>query len=348
MAITTDPQKTGISSNESYASFASFPPVGRRGLFYIDLATNDAYLWDGSLYELSGGGGGGGVTDHGALTGLSDDDHPQYHNDTRGDARYYTKSEVDTSLAGKLNTPTSPVSFWSQMPTFPNQLNYFTKEYDFFPNVVATNFAGDIICSSSGTGAAYQLADKSTALAGINSTEKANGVVYLNLGTAAVTRAHLGFGTNGVASFSFGSHEMIWGSRTNIATLSDATNTFTAYNGFMESVTAAPAQGAFFRYTHSVNGGRWEYCIANGSITAADTGVAPSAGVYQVFEIKANTAGTTISYYIDGALVGTVTVGIPTAGIFPAINLIRSAGTSGSYGSYVDAMYLAIERLAVR
>lgn len=29
-----------------------------------------------------------GVTDHGALTGLSDDDHTQYHNDARGDARY--------------------------------------------------------------------------------------------------------------------------------------------------------------------------------------------------------------------------------------------------------------------
>jgi hypothetical protein len=26
--------------------------------------------------------------DHGALTGLADDDHPQYHNDARGDARY--------------------------------------------------------------------------------------------------------------------------------------------------------------------------------------------------------------------------------------------------------------------
>jgi len=33
-------------------------------------------------------GGGGGVTDHGALTGLADDDHSQYHNDARGDARY--------------------------------------------------------------------------------------------------------------------------------------------------------------------------------------------------------------------------------------------------------------------
>ena len=33
-------------------------------------------------------GGGGGVTDHGALTGLGDDDHTQYHTDARGDLRY--------------------------------------------------------------------------------------------------------------------------------------------------------------------------------------------------------------------------------------------------------------------
>jgi hypothetical protein len=32
--------------------------------------------------------GTGGASDHGTLTGLSDDDHPQYHNDARGDARY--------------------------------------------------------------------------------------------------------------------------------------------------------------------------------------------------------------------------------------------------------------------
>lgn len=34
------------------------------------------------------GGGGGGATDHGALTGLSDDDHTQYLNNARGDSRY--------------------------------------------------------------------------------------------------------------------------------------------------------------------------------------------------------------------------------------------------------------------
>lgn len=36
----------------------------------------------------TGPGGPGGASDHGALAGLADDDHPQYHNDARGDARY--------------------------------------------------------------------------------------------------------------------------------------------------------------------------------------------------------------------------------------------------------------------
>lgn len=50
----------------------------------------------GTLYWLAPGdvvteisaGSSSGVTDHGALTGLSDDDHTQYLNQTRGDARY--------------------------------------------------------------------------------------------------------------------------------------------------------------------------------------------------------------------------------------------------------------------
>lgn len=48
----------------------------------------DALVFDGTEWLPVAGGGGGGVTDHGALTGLADDDHPQYHNDARGDARY--------------------------------------------------------------------------------------------------------------------------------------------------------------------------------------------------------------------------------------------------------------------
>lgn len=32
--------------------------------------------------------------DHGSIGGLSDDDHSQYHNDTRGDLRYYTQTQL--------------------------------------------------------------------------------------------------------------------------------------------------------------------------------------------------------------------------------------------------------------
>lgn len=41
---------------------------------------------EAALQELAASTGG--VTDHGALTGLADDDHPQYYNQARGDARY--------------------------------------------------------------------------------------------------------------------------------------------------------------------------------------------------------------------------------------------------------------------
>ena len=64
----------------------------------------EARFLRGDMTWQPAAGGGGGVTDHGALTGLSDDDHPQYHNDARGDARYYTETEMDTALAGKADT----------------------------------------------------------------------------------------------------------------------------------------------------------------------------------------------------------------------------------------------------
>lgn len=46
---------------------------------------------------ISAPGGGGGVTDHGLLTGLGDDDHLLYHTDARGDARYSQLGHSHTS-----------------------------------------------------------------------------------------------------------------------------------------------------------------------------------------------------------------------------------------------------------
>ena len=44
------------------------------------------------------------VSDHGALTGLADDDHPQYHTDARGDARYSPLGHEHTIAAASETT----------------------------------------------------------------------------------------------------------------------------------------------------------------------------------------------------------------------------------------------------
>lgn len=49
---------------------------------------NAIVIYASGAWSALPGGGGGGVTDHGMLTGLADDDHLQYHTDARGDARY--------------------------------------------------------------------------------------------------------------------------------------------------------------------------------------------------------------------------------------------------------------------
>jgi hypothetical protein len=73
-----------------------------------DSANSGREKWNAQHEEaferIEGVEGQASITDHGQLSGLADDDHAQYHNDTRGDARYYTKTQLDTSLAAKAST----------------------------------------------------------------------------------------------------------------------------------------------------------------------------------------------------------------------------------------------------
>lgn len=113
-----DAQVSGIPESDLSAGVQA--KLNTTGAVQLDDLTNVnvAGATDGQALVLQGSTwgaatittGGGGVTDHGALTGLGDDDHLQYLTNGRGDARYYTKAQIDTSLSAKANTTDSRFS----------------------------------------------------------------------------------------------------------------------------------------------------------------------------------------------------------------------------------------------
>src|SRR3990172_615756 len=74
------------------ALYLGFSVEGNNGAIQI---TFRGKKWQAALRPTDGlPGGPEGSDDHGWLSGLSDDDHTQYHNDARGDARYPTKATL--------------------------------------------------------------------------------------------------------------------------------------------------------------------------------------------------------------------------------------------------------------
>lgn len=60
-----------------------------------------AYKTASGKHEYVVGGGGGGVTDHGDLTGLADDDHPQYTQEAEVDAIVATHTAISAAHHSK-------------------------------------------------------------------------------------------------------------------------------------------------------------------------------------------------------------------------------------------------------
>lgn len=74
--------------------------VGKNGNESLPVHDHSGDEGSGGLVE------GDGVTDHGELDGLGDDDHSQYHNDTRHDAHDHSTA-LGTANANDLNDITS-------------------------------------------------------------------------------------------------------------------------------------------------------------------------------------------------------------------------------------------------
>ena len=173
----------------------------------------------------------------------------------------------------------------------------------------------------------------------------AAGAIRSGLGTLSGNRTSISSLT--MNCLSLGTGVARYASRVRLASLSDAANAWTLRSGFLDSVTAESLDGVFFRYTDSVNGGRFQaVCRANNVETMVDTGVPAAVGTTYRLEIEVNALGTSAGFTINGTAVATISTNIPNGvgrEVGYGISTIRSAGTAAVNSYEVD--YLLAEVL---
>jgi len=192
---------------------------------------------------------------------------------------------------------------------------------DFYGAGDSIGFTSD--SSGAGSGISYVVADHAAGIVGL---------LAISTGTA----------TNGRGLFANSSLSQgprlddgvtYYEAKVRIPVLSDDTDAFTVFCGGRATGTNADTGGNDangFRYAHGTNGGRWlAVSRSGGNESNADTGVAPTANVFQILGILINATGTSAGYYIDGALVATITTNIQVIGRGrPQHGLLKSAGTN--------------------
>lgn len=113
--------------------------------------------------------------------------------------------------------------------------------------------------------------------------------------------------------------------------LSDGTDRYRLRMGFGNGSFAetSPANGAFFEYKDTINGGKWQLVTDKASAeSVADSGVTVVASTWYYLEVEINAAGTSVDYYINHLLVGTIATNVPTVNLSTNAGIAKSVGTT--------------------
>lgn len=224
--------------------------------------------------------------------------------------------------------------FWGWHP-----VGIITPDWGYWWIDEATGASGEFVFSATNGGLLTTLIDSTlspTRLAGLSTGVNTNGEYR------QITNPYL-LGSTGLKS---------WSTKVAFDTLSNITNRYVARSGYVNnSAGLSTSIGMYFLYdeggiygTATASDNWLCVCFTSGSPTIVDSGIpvtASPANPLQRLQILDSGTGNNVEFYIDNALVATITTQIPTSSqTLSAGNIItKQAGTTARimYDDYVEA-----------
>jgi hypothetical protein len=303
--------------------------------------------------------GGGGVTDHGGLSGLADDDHPQYLNNARGDARYAPIGAAtgtntgDVTLAGTPNYLTivgqvitrALINLASHVTGILGVANGGTglSSAGGAGNVLRSNGSAFVSSDQPATIQTLRIAGGNAGLlqtavtgSGAATLLASNQGRSITTGTTANSAARHAWNNGGINNQAFCFHnvsgvdnrvvpfarpvDVSW--RIQLSAWNASTNGRARfYFGVPQQIgTALANRGIGFE----INASRQVQIVAHDGTTLTTSGVVAtltvSSSAFTLLRVRSDGAGN-VSLYLDEVLVGTTTGGPTTSGVLNACGI---------------------------
>lgn len=169
------------------------------------------------------------------------------------------------------------------------------------------------------------------------------GVYSFTTGTTATGRAAVNLRPAELLQLGGGRVRFAWVHQ--VVTLSTLAEEFALWGGLNNAFAAEPTDGFYFLYDRLNRGDNWIAVSAeDGVYTRTDTGIPVVAGQWYHLYAVCNATATSIEYYIDGALVATITTNIADTSdpLGVSVSMLKSAGTTART-SLID--YFAAEKV---
>ena len=162
------------------------------------------------------------------------------------------------------------------------------------------------------------------------------GLVYVSTGTTTTGRGVINKGN----VFQTGADFIRYESLIMFPDLATVAQDYWSVFGLSEMTASdiTPTTGIYLEYRRS-NSTNWRGCCTSGGSTTRTTGtdVAVSEDVWHYLVFEVNTAASSVTFYVDGTNIGSVTANIPSNPTYINMMIVKTAGSTArvAYMDYV-------------